>query len=84
MHTPGPWYPSNLGLGSTGHGPYTWPLGTDPDIAAANARLIAQAPVLKEFVAMVRVWATHAATGGTVDWPVIAEDARAILRTVEG
>jgi hypothetical protein len=47
-HTPGPWIPHNIGLGPKGKGPYTFPLGTDPDIAVANARLIAAAPELLE------------------------------------
>ena len=42
--TAGPWQASNLWLGPKGMGPYAYPLGTDPDIAAANARLIAAAP----------------------------------------
>lgn len=54
-HTPGPWFASNIGLGPHGRGPYTFPLGTSPDEAAANARLIAAAP---EMLAML------------VDWPV--------------
>lgn len=43
-HTPGPWFAHNIGLGPNGEGPFTYPLGTDPDKAAANARLIAAAP----------------------------------------
>jgi len=45
-HTSGPWYAANMGLGSRGKGPYTYPLGTDPDEAVANAKLIAAAPEL--------------------------------------
>jgi hypothetical protein len=44
QHTPGPWFAHNIGLGPNGEGPFTYPLGTDPDKAAANARLIAAAP----------------------------------------
>ena len=44
QHTPGPWFAHNMGLGPNGEGPFTYPLGTDPDKAAANARLIAAAP----------------------------------------
>jgi hypothetical protein len=44
QHTPGPWFAHNIGLGSNGEGPFTYPLGNDPDKAAANARLIAAAP----------------------------------------
>lgn len=33
------WHLSNIGLGKKGKGPYTFPLGTDPDQALANARL---------------------------------------------
>ena len=43
-HTPAPWFAHNLGVGHLGKGPYTYPLGTDPEIAADNARLIASAP----------------------------------------
>lgn len=43
-HTPGPWFAHNIGLAPNGEGPFTYPLGTDPDKAAANARLIAAAP----------------------------------------
>lgn len=43
-YTPGPWLAHNIGLGPNGEGPFTYPLGTDPDKAAANARLIAAAP----------------------------------------
>lgn len=44
QHTPGPWFAHNIGLGPNGEGPFTYPLGNDPDKAAANARLIAAAP----------------------------------------
>ena len=44
QHTPGPWFAHNVGLGPNGAGPFTYPLGNDPDKAAANARLIAAAP----------------------------------------
>jgi hypothetical protein len=44
QHTPGPWFAHNIGLGPNGAGPFTYPLGNDPDKAAANARLIAAAP----------------------------------------
>jgi hypothetical protein len=47
-HTPGPWFAHNIGLGPNGEGPFTYPLGTDPDKAAANARLIAAAPDMLE------------------------------------
>jgi hypothetical protein len=43
-HTPGPWFAHNLGIGHHAKGPYTFPLGTDPDEAAANASLCAAAP----------------------------------------
>jgi len=43
-HTPGPWFASNIGLGPEGKGPFTFPLGSDAETAAANARLIAAAP----------------------------------------
>jgi hypothetical protein len=46
QHTPGPWFAHNIGLGPNGEGPFTYPLGNDPDKAAANARLIAAAPDL--------------------------------------
>ena len=47
-YTPGPWKSWNIGLGPKSKGPYTFPLGRDPDIAAANARLIAAAPEMLE------------------------------------
>jgi hypothetical protein len=40
QHTPTPWYEWNLGIGDNGQGPFTYPLGTDPDIATANAAFI--------------------------------------------
>ena len=46
QHTPGPWFSHNLWLGPEGKGPFAFPLGTDEDQAAANARLIAAAPDL--------------------------------------
>lgn len=59
-HTPGPWFAHNIGLGPNGEGPFTYPLGTDPDKAAANARLIAAAPDMLE---LLEDWASVLADG---------------------
>ena len=44
--TKGPWSVHNLWTGDGGKGPFAYPLGPDPDVAVANARLIAAAPDL--------------------------------------
>jgi hypothetical protein len=57
-HTPGPWYAHNILIGNNGKGPYSYPLGTSPNTAAANARLIAAAPdmlvTLQSFVVIAQ------------------------------
>lgn len=46
MFTPGPWQAHNLAIGAYANGPYFYPLGSKPDVAAANANLCAAAPDL--------------------------------------
>jgi|APGre2960657404_1045060.scaffolds.fasta_scaffold224037_2 hypothetical protein len=75
QHTPGPWFAHNIGLGPNGEGPFTYPLGNDPDKAAANARLIAAAPDM--LAALKALHAAHRAFSGSEDWGVYDDEARA-------
>lgn len=45
-HTSAPWRLDNIWIPSEKGGAYAYPLGTDPDIATANAALIAASPEL--------------------------------------
>lgn len=74
-HTPGPWFAHNIGLGPNGEGHFTYPLGTDPDKAAANARLIAAAPDM--LAALKAIHAAHRAFSASEDWGVYDDEARA-------
>lgn len=74
QHTPGPWFAHNVGLGPNGAGPFTYPLGNDPDKAAANARLIAAAPDM--LAALKALHAAHRAFSGSEDWGVYDDEAR--------
>lgn len=58
--TAGPWQASNLWLGPKGQGPYSYPLGTDANVAVANARLIAAAPELYEALDRIATRASYA------------------------
>ena len=75
QHTPGPWFAHNIGLGPNGEGPFTYPLGNDPDKAAASARLIAAAPDM--LAALKALHAAHRAFSGSEDWGVYDDEARA-------
>lgn len=66
-HTPGPWYAHTIGMPREPGAEYTFPLGTDPDVAVANARLIAAAPDLLEACEAALAFLADAALAKPID-----------------
>jgi hypothetical protein len=80
-HTAAPWYAHNIGLGPKGKGPYTFPLGTEPEEAAANARLIAAAP---ELLANVEIALDVALSDGYSETSILVIALRAVIAKAKG
>lgn len=82
-HTPTPWQPSNLWIGDNGNGPYAYPLGTDPDEAAANANYLCRAVNMHDrLVVLAELVAANAYMLDHPEWRAMGKQARALLDEV--